>query len=122
MSPKSPDDFQVSTGNVNALLTGLSNRFDDVTTGQSGDDGTTAERHDGTKAAPKKPKPRPSKYTLLLDQDDALSLDDLAIQLRRRTGRRVEKSEIMRALIRLADTNPAVNKVLCNALDRRTAP
>ncbi|MFJ2645060.1 MULTISPECIES: hypothetical protein [unclassified Streptomyces] len=60
-----------------------------------------------------------SKYTLLLSQEDALSLDQLALQMRRRTGRRIEKSEILRALIRLADTKPAINGALQDTLDRR---
>ncbi|WP_332010466.1 hypothetical protein OH736_45925 (plasmid) [Streptomyces sp. NBC_01650] len=113
MSPKN-DDFTVDTGSVSALLTGLSGRFDSETPDQRPSNGTTAERHDGTAAVVK-----PSKYTLLLDPQDALTLDQLALQMRRRTGRRVEKSEILRALIRLADLKPAVNGALQDALDRR---
>ncbi|MCT2548684.1 hypothetical protein [Streptomyces atratus] len=60
-----------------------------------------------------------SKYTLLLDPQDALTLDELALQMRRRTGRRIEKSEILRALIRLADTKPTINGALQDALDHR---
>lgn len=36
-------------------------------------------------------------------------------------ARRVEKSEIMRALIRLADTKPVINGALGDVLDRRAA-
>jgi hypothetical protein len=45
---------------------------------------------------------KPNKYTLLLDQDDALTLDQLALTLRRRAGRSVDKSEIMRELTPLS--------------------
>ncbi|MFK0101841.1 hypothetical protein [Streptomyces sp. NPDC091040] len=41
--------------------------------------------------------------------------------MRRHTGRRVEKSEIVRALIRLAHGKPDTNGALSRALDRRTA-
>lgn len=44
---------------------------------------------------------RRSKYTLLLDEEEALGFDELALVLRRRTGRRLDKSEAVRALIRL---------------------
>ncbi|MFF5107458.1 hypothetical protein [Streptomyces sp. NPDC000134] len=108
---------------VNALLTGLSGRFGGETADQRPDDGTTAQRQDGTTAAvPEQPAPaKPSKYTLLLDQDDALTLDQLALALRRRTGRAVDKSEILRALIRLADQDDRVIDTVARALDRRTA-
>ncbi|MEV8107093.1 hypothetical protein [Streptomyces sp. NPDC088135] len=121
---KKPDDFQVNTGGVNAMLSGLSGRFDTKTPDQPAIDGTTAERHNGTTAPrpkqPAPPAPKPSKYTLLLDQDDALTLDQLALTLRRRTGRPVDKSEILRALIRLADTSDPINEALAKTLDRRT--
>lgn len=60
-----------------------------------------------------------SKYTLLLDQEDALVLDQLALNLRRHTGRAVDKAEILRALIRLTDANPIITEALGNTLDRR---
>ncbi|TLQ38606.1 hypothetical protein [Streptomyces marianii] len=118
------DSFTVDTGGVSALLTGLSGRFTGETADQRPDDGTTAQRQDGTTAAaPQAPAPaKPSKYTLLLDQDDALTLDQLALSLRRRTGRAVDKSEILRALIRLADQDDRVTDTLARALDRRTNP
>lgn len=43
-----------------------------------------------------------SKYTALLDSDTAEAFDELALRARRIKGRRVEKSEIVRALIMLA--------------------
>ncbi|MFJ1561302.1 hypothetical protein [Streptomyces mirabilis] len=117
------DDFTVDAGGVNALLTGLSGRFTGETPDQKPGDGTTAERHDGTTAdvSERSGAARPSKYTLLLDQDDALTLDQLALTLRRRTGRPVDKSEILRALIRLADADGRVADDVARALDRRTA-
>ncbi len=49
-----------------------------------------------------------SKYTLLLDARLATTLDELALRLRRRTGRRVEKSALLRALIMLAADDPTL--------------
>lgn len=63
--------------------------------------------------------PKKSKYTLLLEEEDALAFDRLAYELRVRTGRRVEKSEIVRVLIRLGLNNPATDRALSAALDRR---
>ncbi|MFJ4633431.1 hypothetical protein [Streptomyces sp. NPDC088847] len=54
-------------------------------------------------AVPERAVPKPSKYTLLLDQDCALTLDQLALTLRRRAGRPVDRSEILRELIRALD-------------------
>lgn len=136
MSPKNPDDFSVDTSGVTSMLSGLSDRFGTETKGQSHNDGTTAQRHDGSTASrrdgttaqrrrPAAPPAAPaetehrSKYTLLLDPDDALAFDQLALNLRRRTGRRVEKSEILRALIQIAFINPATGEALGDALDRR---
>lgn len=120
------DDFNVDTGGVSALLSGLSGRFGTETADQRPGDGTTAQRQDGTTAAVPEPPAipaKPSKYTLLLDQDDALTLDQLALTLRRRTGRPVDKSEILRALIRLAGRDDRVTDAVARALDeRRTTP
>ncbi|MFE4177523.1 hypothetical protein ACFRR7_36725 [Streptomyces sp. NPDC056909] len=118
MNAKKKDDFQVDTGGVSALLNGLSDRFGEEDRRHRTDAVTTADRHNGTTADSRDTR---SKYTLLLDQDDALSLDELAIQMRRRTGRRVEKSEILRTLIRLAETNPPVFAALTKAFDRPPA-
>ncbi|MFI5621569.1 hypothetical protein [Streptomyces sp. NPDC051567] len=114
---KKPNDFQVDTGGVSAMLTGLSGRFGTEPSGQGSTDGMTASRHAVMPSV--EPPLKPSKYTLLLDQDDALTLDQLALTLRRRTGRPVDKSEILRALIRLADTTSGVTDSLAQVLDRR---
>jgi hypothetical protein len=53
-------------------------------------------------------RPRRSKYTVLLDDWAALAFDQLQLQLRRRCGRRVDKSEIIRALVSLAEDDPAL--------------
>jgi len=49
-----------------------------------------------------KDKPVLSKYTALLDVDTAAEFDALALAARRKLGRKVDKSTLMRALIRLA--------------------
>lgn len=46
-------------------------------------------------------KPPMSKYTALLDPDAAASFDELALFARRATGTRVDKSALLRAMIRL---------------------
>ncbi|MET9915393.1 hypothetical protein ABZZ74_53965 [Streptomyces sp. NPDC006476] len=126
MNAKKKDDFAVDTGGVSALLTGLSGRFGTEVPGQPHPDGTTADRHDGATApepaaAPKAPKaPKPSKCTILLDQDDALVFDGLALELRRQVGRPVDKSEIVRALVHLAARPGPVADRLADVLDRRT--
>jgi hypothetical protein len=129
---KKKDDFTVNANGVNDLLNGLSDRFGTEPPVPGTGDGTTASRQNGATArrrngrtAPEPPKadpPKPSKYTLLLDSDDALILDQLALELRRLTGRRIEKSEIMRALIRRAYTDRPTADALVAALDRRPKP
>ncbi|MFL4910930.1 hypothetical protein ACJ6WF_49535 [Streptomyces sp. MMS24-I2-30] len=95
----------ISTDGVDALLDGLGERFNETTKPKSRTDGTTARRQNGTTArrqeAPAKEDTR-SKYTLLLDQDDAVSFDALALGLRRQLGRAVDKSKVVRAMIQLA--------------------
>jgi hypothetical protein len=54
--------------------------------------------------APPPPTERPptSKYTANLDADTATEFDGLALAARRKLGRRVDKSDILKTLIRLA--------------------
>lgn len=61
-------------------------------------DGTTADRHTVQR----------SKFTVLLEAADAEAFDELALAARRRTGRRIGKGELVRALIRLADSRPGL--------------
>lgn len=49
-----------------------------------------------------KPDKRPNKYTVLLDDRTAVAFDELALVARRKLGRRVDKSALLRALILLA--------------------
>ncbi|MEU8466223.1 hypothetical protein [Streptomyces sp. NPDC029003] len=65
------------------------------------------------------PSETKSKFTALLGSADALAFDKLAYELRARTGRRVEKSEILRALIHLGLDHPPTSRALGEALDRR---
>jgi hypothetical protein len=48
------------------------------------------------------------KYTLLVPAGEAVALDELMIRARRRTGQRVDKSEILRALLALAVDDAAL--------------
>jgi hypothetical protein len=51
---------------------------------------------------PAKTAPPTSKYTANLDADTATEFDGLALAARRKLGRRVDKSDILKTLIRLA--------------------
>ena len=62
--------------------------------------------------AEKKSKPALSKYTALLDADTAAEFDALALTARRHLGRKVDKSEIVRSLIRLAADDASLRNQL----------
>lgn len=98
---------------------------------------SSASRAFGQLAAPKKqaqpeaapaPKPKnpspvaktdkPSKYTLLLSDDDALMWDQLAMTLRRDLGRKVDKSAMVRALVYLAAEDEDLRRELAEVLRR----
>jgi hypothetical protein len=68
-------------------------------------------------AAPE-PKPVMSKYTALLDADTAAEFDGLALMARRKLGRRVDKSEIVRALIRLAADDASLRDQVISEVEK----
>lgn len=49
-----------------------------------------------------------NKYTVTLSEDDALLWDDVAMRLRRKLGRRVSKSEVLRVLVWIAADDAAL--------------
>jgi hypothetical protein len=61
---------------------------------------------------------KPSKYTLLLSDDDALMWDQLAMTLRRDLGRKVDKSAMVRALVYLAAEDEDLRRELTEVLRR----
>ena len=67
---------------------------------------------DDVAPAEKKSKPMLSKYTALLDADTAAEFDALALTARRQLGRKVDKSEIVRSLIRLAADDASLRNQL----------
>lgn len=71
---------------------------------------------------PAQDKPKPTKYTLLLDQDEALAFDQLALKLRTKTGRKIDKSLIVKALLDLAGDDPTVLDSLITEIQGRTRP
>lgn len=58
---------------------------------------------------------------MLLSAEDAAELDALVLRLRRRLGRRVDKSEVVRAWIGLTSADPAlvaeVQRTLLSAVE-----
>ncbi len=56
----------------------------------------------GAPAAGVEDKVRKTKYSIQLDDADAVRFDELALVARRKLGRRVDKSELLRALLLLA--------------------
>ncbi|MFD6796832.1 hypothetical protein ACFWGY_26300, partial [Prauserella salsuginis] len=97
------DGVNINTADIGALLSGVGSRNRPNIAGQRANDGKTATRHDGMTATQ---PPSKSKFTVLLEQEDALAFDRLAYELRARTGRRVEKAEIIRVLIHLGLEHP----------------
>lgn len=67
------------------------------------------------------PEPPPVAYTVRLSPDEAHDSDTLLLDLRRTLARRLDKSAVVRALLHLARTDPAVRAALLAEL-RRTGP
>jgi hypothetical protein len=59
-----------------------------------------------------------SKYTVLLDGETAAAFDELALIARRRTGVRIEKSALLRVLIRLAADDAALREQVIDEVTR----
>lgn len=80
-----------------AAPTGGAARFGQVATTPRSAAGATGK----TVAAPR-------KYTVLLDATRADAFDQLLLVIRRRTGKRVDKSHVVRELLALLDEDPAL--------------
>jgi hypothetical protein len=63
-------------------------------------------------------KPATSKYTALLDVDTAAEFDGLALMARRKLGRKVDKSEIVRSLIRLAADDASLRDQMISEVEK----
>jgi hypothetical protein len=66
-----------------------------------------------------KNKPVTSKYTALLDAETAAVFDELALIARRKLGRKVDKSELVRALIMLAADDGSLREQVIGEIERR---
>lgn len=62
-------------------------------------------------------KPKTTKYTALLDDQTAVAFDELALVARRKLGRRVDKSQLMRALILLAADDASLRDQLIDQIN-----
>lgn len=60
-----------------------------------------------------------SKYTALLDGETAAAFDELALMARRKLGRKVDKSKLLRALILMAADDAAVRDQMFDVVGRR---
>jgi hypothetical protein len=59
-----------------------------------------------------------SKYTAMLDADTAAEFDALALAARRRLGRKVDMSEIVRSLIRLAADDASLRDQVISEVEK----
>jgi hypothetical protein len=73
-------------------------------------DVTTPGRRDATaSAAPAKGSATRTAFTWRLTADQALMLDDMTLRLKRQLGRgKLDRAEMLAALVGLADDNPAI--------------
>lgn len=62
---------------------------------------------------------QPSKYTALLDPTTAAAFDELALAARRALGRKVDKSQLMRALIMLTADDASLRDQMIEQLRHR---
>lgn len=62
------------------------------------------------------PQPRTSKFTVLFSRADTEDFDELLVGIRRRLGRRVDKSEVVRCLLRLTLADPSLESQLVEHL------
>jgi hypothetical protein len=85
----------------------------------------TSQEARGETAAPPSPSeerpsarttPLTSKYTANLDADTAAEFDGLALTARRKLGRRVDKSDILKTLIHLAADDASLRDQLITQL------
>lgn len=58
------------------------------------------------------------KYTVLLDVDDAVMWDELAVTLLRSMGKKIDKSSIVRTLVYLATEDEGIRRQLIETLKR----
>lgn len=99
----------------------------------SGDDATTPRDHDATtgpqqapaatreraRAKESRQAPRVAEaraMTVRMDPDEADQVDRFVLDLRDETGQRLDKAEVVRELLRLAQHNPAVRRALVKRL------
>lgn len=73
---------------------------------------------------PRTPAPAPPamptrKYTVLLDGTAADAFDETVLTLRRRTGQRVDKSQVVRELVQLLSEDPTLVQQLADRLAQK---
>jgi hypothetical protein len=74
-------------------------------------------RRPRTSSAPSATAETTVSYTIRFDQDESSNIDELMIRLKRAAGRRtLDRSEVIRTLLRLADENAAVRAALVDEL------
>lgn len=81
--------------------------------------GTPVAEVEPQETVSEEPEPPKSKFTVLLDGDEATAFDGLALVLRKRLGRVVKKSDLVRALIALASDDQTLTAQLEAELRQR---
>jgi hypothetical protein len=76
----------------------------------------TAAPSPSAERIPTRTPPLTSKYTANLDADTAAEFDGLALTARRKLGRRVDKSDILKTLIHLAADDASLREQLITEL------
>ena len=71
-------------------------------------------------APPAAERQRTTKYTATLDDETAVAFDELALVARRKLGRLVDKSELLRALVLLASDDASLREEIISKLPARS--
>lgn len=69
--------------------------------------------------AAQREEPKGSKFTVIFSREEAEAFDEFLLGARRRLGRRVDKSEVLRNLLELTYSDPSLEQQLLERLRKR---
>ncbi len=81
----------------------------------------SSEKHSATQSSREEPD-QGSKFTVIFSRVEAEDFDELLLGLRRRLARRVDKSEVVRALLAICSSDPSLENQLVDHLRHRGNP